>query len=536
MTPLQIMGQHFWALIPALTAIVLALITKEVYISLFLGIFVGAMINAGGNPIEALKVLFETMANAMGPDTEVTESGDIAVTGAGNAGIFIFICLLGILVALMSKAGGAKAFGRWVHTHIKSRRGALLATTGLGCMMFMDDYFNRLTVGSIMAPVNDQFRISRAKSTFIVGSISVSICILVPVSSWASAISSNIAEAHLEISAFNTYVQTIGANFYPIFLLLFLFATSILGINMFGMLKHERTAIETGDLLCGLTPSRSDEEIESNPRGTLWDLILPIAVLVASCCVFLLIKKNGEAIFDTNTALCMGACIALMFCLVLYLPRKLMTLKDYTGCFGTGFKSIADVILILALAWTLTGICHSLSLNEFVGAFAECLGNFKSLLPAIFFLAAMGCAFATGTSWGTFGIMVPIVAPMGMAIGYDLMVLTISAVLSGAVFGDQVSPISDATILSAAACRSNHLGYVKAQLPNALLIAAIAFVCFLVSGLSGRIWLGWIVGIVLFAALITTAYFIQKKNGTLAGDLYKKAMAQEQPDILSEEN
>ena len=519
----QIMAQHFWSLVPAITAIVLALVTKEVYISLFLGVFVGGMISAHGNPIRALEQIFHIMADSMGP--EINEAG--AVVGAGNAGILIFILELGILVAMMNKAGGAKAFGNWVHTHVKSRKGALLATTGLGCLIFMDDYFNRLAVGSIMQPINDKYRISRAKSAFLVGSISVSICILIPVSSWASAISGYIGEGLGEsYDSFSVYIQTIGSNFYPILMLLFLVATSALGIDMFGLYKHEHAAITTGDLLCGMEATRTDEEIEFSNKGKVIDLVLPILVLVGSCCTLLLITDaNGVNYFATNTALAMGGCIAVIFCLILYLPRRLMTLKEYTGCFGTGFKSIADVFIILVFAWALTGVCEALELSKFVTAFATWMGDADKLLPAIFFVAAMGTAFSTGTSWGTFGIMVPIVAPMGAAIGYDLMVLTIAAVLSGSVFGDQVSPISDATILSAAACKSNHLGYVKAQMPNALLVAAIAFMSFLVAGLTSLIWLGWIVAAVLFVAFIATAYFLQKKNGKLIDPLYKQAMA-----------
>lgn len=524
------MGQYFWALIPALTAIILALITKEVYISLFLGIFVGAMFLAGGNPINALVELFQIMAGSMGPSTEVID-GETVITGAGNAGILIFILELGILVALMNKAGGAQAFGNWVHRHIKSRKGALLTTTGLGCCIFMDDYFNRLTVGSIMQPINDKYRISRAKTAFLVGSISVSVCILVPISSWASAIAGNIGEGMNASSseAFSVYMQTIACNFYPILMLLFLVMTSLLGIDMFGLFKHEHRAITTGDLTGGLEISRTEELSDYSPKGKVIDLILPILILIGSCCTFLLLKKDGQAMFDTNTSLAMGGCLAVMSCLPLYLPRKLMRLKEYTNCFGTGFKSIADVFIILVFAWTLTGVCNAMHLSDFVTAFAVWMGGMKSLLPAIFFLAAMGTAFATGTSWGTFGIMVPIVVPMGSMVGSSTMVLTIAAVLSGSVFGDQVSPISDATILSAASCKSNHLGYVKAQLPNALMIAAITFVTFLISGLTGFIWLGWIIALTLFAALIVALYLIQKKRGCLVDKLYKLQMEQTPP-------
>lgn len=525
----QYMGENFWALLPALAAIVLALLTKEVYISLFLGIFVGGMFLAHGNPINALVRLFEIMAGAIGPSTEVS-NGEVVVTGAGNAGILIFILELGILVALMNKAGGAKAFGNWVHSHIKSRKGALLATTGLGCALFMDDYFNRLTNGSIMQPVNDNYRISRAKTAFLVGSISVSVCILVPISSWASAIAGNIGEGMNATSAeaFGYYVKTIFCNFYPILMLLFLVVTSLLGIDLFGLYKHESRAITTGDLTGGLEVSKSDEEITFSPKGRVFDLLIPIAALIASCCTFLLLKtSDGQAMFDTNTSLAMGGCIAIILCLPLYLPRKLMTLKEYTSCFTTGFKSIADVIIILAFAWTLTGVCEEMNLKDFVTAFAYWMGDLDKLLPAIFFLAAMGVAFSTGTSWGTFGIMVPIVVPMSGIMGNEILILTISAVLSGSVFGDQVSPISDATILSAAAAKSNHLGYVKAQLPNALLIAAITFITFLVAGLTKQIWVGWIVALVLFAGLITAAYFIQRKHGRLTDKLYKETLMKE---------
>lgn len=512
----QIMGQYFWALVPAVVAIILALITKEVYISLFCGIFVGGMIYAQGNPLEAFGHIFNTMSQAMGPSY-----GEGGFEGGGNAGILIFIVELGILVALMNKAGGAQAFGNWVHSHVKSRKGALLATTGLGCMLFIDDYFNRLAVGSIMQPINDKYRISRAKTTFIVGSISVTICILIPVSSWASAIAGNIGGNN----AFGTYVETIYQNFYPILLIAFLIVTSALGIDMFGLFRHEKTAIETGDLTGGLEISCSDENIEYCKRGRVFDLILPIVVLVASCCCLLLIKRpDGSNLFATETVLPMGGCISIIFCLILYLPRKLMKLKEFTGCFPIGFKSVADVIIIVIFAWTLKGISDSLSIDLFVRGFATVLGDAVSILPALFFLVAMGIAFAIGTSWGTFGIMIPVVVAMGLE--HSIMVLTIAAVLSGSVFGDGVSPISDATILSAGACKCNHMGYVKAQMPNALLIAAISFISFLVSGFVS-VWLGWIIAAVLFTGLIITLYFVQKKNGRLTDKMYKTAMATE---------
>ena len=523
---LQNMGQYFWALLPTVVAIILALVTKEVYISLFLGIFVGAMFLGNGNPITALAELFNLMAGALGPSTAVVD-GQTVITGAGNAGILIFVLELGILVSLMAKAGGSKAFGDKVFNRIKSRKGAMLATAGFGCVLFMDDYFNRLTVGPIMQPLNDKYKISRAKTAFIVGSVSAAVCILAPISSWASAIAGSIGEGLKTTSteAFGYYVKTIFCNFYPILLLLYVIATTVLGIDLFGLFKHEKHAIETGDVTGGLETANSEEVIKSSSKGAIWDLIVPLAVLIASCCTLLLLKKDGEAMFDTNTALAMGGCIAIFACIILYLPRKLMTLKEFTGCFGTGFKSVAEVIIILAFAWTLASVCEAMHLSEFVTAFAYWMGDAKSLLPAIFFIVSMGTAFATGTSWGTFGIMVPIVVPMGQQIGPEMMILTIAAVLSGSVFGDHVSPISDATILSAASCKCNHLGYVKAQFPNALMVALITFITFLVSGLTGLIWLGWIVAVVLLTALIVTAYFIQRKKGRLTDKLYKESVA-----------
>lgn len=538
---LQNMGQYFWALLPTIVAIVLALITKEVYISLFIGIFTGAMFLGKGNPITALVELFNSMAGAVGPDTAI-EGEEVVITGAGNAGILIFVIELGILVMLMQKAGGAQAFGDKVFSRIKSRKGAMLATTAFGCCMFADDYFNRLSVGPIMQPLNDKYRISRVKTTFIVGSVSVSVCILAPISSWASAIAGYIgADSSISSTeAFGYYLQTIFCNFYPILLLIFLVATTVLGIDLFGLYKHEKRAIITGDLTGGLEMPQLEEIHRSGKKGTIWDLIVPIAVLIASCCTLLLLKKDGEAMFDTNTSLAIGGCLAIIVCVILYLPRRLMTLKEYTGCFASGFKSIADVIIILAFAWTLSSICKQMNLAEFVAAFAYWMGDAKSLLPAIFFLASMGTAFATGTSWGTFGIMVPIVVPMGQQIGTEMMILAIAAVLSGAVFGDHVSPISDATILSAASCRCNHLGYVKAQMPNALLIAGIALITYLVAGLTGLIWVGWIVAVILLTALVVTAYFIQRKKGRLTDKLYKETLAgeaqtaQESPSVEEE--
>lgn len=482
----------FWALVPTLVAVVFALITKEVFISLFVGIFTGAMLIAGGNPITALSELFGIMAAKTGPDVAFGDGGNAQIVGLGNAGILIFIIELGIIVALMNKSGGTAAFGKMITRRVKSDKSALLTTTALGCIIFMDDYFNRLAIGSIMRPVADKYDISRVKLAYIIGSVSVSICILIPISSWASAITGNIGEGLTDSKgAFDIYLNTLLCNFYPILTLLFLFISPLLGIDLF----KKRIAVANTD---------SQVEIPES-KGRAIDLIFPIAVLIILSIVFMTTSYASE------TILVMSGAITILLCFALYLPRKVMTVKEFTDCLSSGFKSIADVVIILVFAWTLTGVCEKLDVGTFVQSLTAGMGQAQTLLPAILFVAAMGTAFSTGTAWGTFGMLVPLTVPMFEAYS-TLQILSIAAVLSGSVFGNQVSPISDSTLLASKVCMCDHMTLIKAQLPGALLIASIAFCGFLVAGVTSLIWLGWIVAITLFATLVLVTYLKKRPH------------------------
>ncbi|MBR2970311.1 MAG: Na+/H+ antiporter NhaC family protein [Clostridia bacterium] len=487
------MAGTFWAVVPTLIAVVFALITKEVFVSLFLGIVAGAMFIANGNPIEAFDALFNVMANKMGADV-IADGDGTKIVGLGNAGILIFILELGILVALMNKSGGTTSFGSLVMSKIKSRKGALLATTSLGSFIFMDDYFNRLAVGTVMRPVTDKYNISRTRLAYIIGSVSVSICILVPISSWAGAITGNISEGIGEgYDAFGLYLRTLLCNFYPILTLLFLFIGSAFDLVPFGMRKFAYTP-------SGEAPTCTPYV---NEKGKPFDLLLPILVLIALSIVLMLVSP-----YSSETSLVLSGAFTIIFCLLLYLPRKVLSLKDFTDCFTDGFKSVVDVMIILVFAWTLTGVCERLDVASFIRGLTSDMGSAQSLLPAILFVVSMGTAFATGTAWGTFGLIVPLTVPMFDAFS-TLQILSIAAVLSGSVFGNQVSPISDSTLLASNVCECEHITFIKAQLPGALLIAAIAFCSFLISGISQLIWLGWVVAAVMFVTLLI---FTARKN------------------------
>lgn len=476
------MAGTFWAIVPTLIAVIMAIITKEVFISLFVGLLAGVLIISGGNPISAFNELFSIMVKKMGADYELSND-KLTILGLGNAGVIIFILELGIIVALMNRSGGTKAFGRSIMRHIKSQKGALLSTTGLGCMIFMDDYFNRLAIGSIMRPVADKYGISRIKLAYIIGSVSISICILIPISSWASAITGNIGEGMPQGNAFNLYLNTLLCNFYPILTLAFLFLSPLLGIEPVGM-KNFQTSF-----------TQQCENV-TNDKGKVYDLVLPISTLVASSIGLMLFTS-----YSSETALVMSGAFTILLCFILYVPRKIMSPKQFTSCLKEGFKSVGDVMLILVFAWTLTGVCERLDVASLIRNLTADMGSAQTLLPALLFVAAMGTAFSIGTAWGTFGLLVPIAVPMFDAFS-TLQILSIAAVLSGSVFGNQVSPISDSTILASNVCECDHIKFVKAQLPNAMIIAAIAFCGFLLSGLTQKIWSGWVVVSVLFVGLL----------------------------------
>lgn len=476
----------FWALVPTLIAVIFALITKEVFISLLMGIIAGSMFIAGGNPVEAFNELFGVMAHKMGADIFV--SGEAAhISGLGNAGILIFILELGIIVVLMNKSGGTQSFGKLIASKIHSRKGALLSTTTLGCMIFMDDYFNRLAVGTIMRPVTDKYRISRIKLAYIIGSVSVSVCILVPISSWAGAITGNIGESIGDgFDAFSIYLDTLLCNFYPILTLLFLFISSAFDFSPFGMKKY--AVIAENDEPAAPT--------SQNEKGKSIDLLAPIALLVAFSIILMLVSP-----YSSETSLVLSGAFTILFCVILYLPRKIMTLKEFTACITEGFKSVVDVMIILVFAWTLTGICERLDVATFISNLTSNMGEAQALMPCILFVVSMATSFSTGTAWGTFGLIVPLTVPMFDAYS-TMQILSIAAVLSGSVFGNQVSPISDSTLLASSVCECDHIPFIKAQLPGALLIATISLCAFLISGITQQIWLGWVISVAMFVPLL----------------------------------
>ncbi len=467
----------FWALIPPIIAIVLALITKEVYSSLIIGIVAGGFIFAGGN--------FETAINHVLFDGFVSSLSD-----SYNMGIIIFLVLLGAMVAMMNKAGGSAAFGRWASKHIKSRVGAQLATIVLGCLIFIDDYFNCLTVGSVMRPVCDENKVSRAKLSYLIDATAAPVCIIAPISSWAAAVAgfANAAGAENGIALF---VRAIPYNFYALFTILMMLIIAFGKFDYGPMKRHEFNAIENGDLFTEGDRVVNDD-VDANPKGKVLDLVLPVVVLII-CCVFGMIYSGGffegtgfiESFSnsDASVGLVIGSAIAIVFTIVYLLCRRVISFKDAMISLPEGFKAMVPAILILTCAWTLKAMTDSLGAKIFISQLVEgSAGTLQAFLPAIIFAIAVGLSFATGTSWGTFGILIPIVLSVFDA-SNPLMIVSISACMAGAVCGDHCSPISDTTIMASAGAQSNHINHVSTQLPYALTVAGISFVTYIISGL-----------------------------------------------------
>ena len=471
----------FFSLLPPVIAIVLALNTKEVYTSLLVGIATGALLYANGNLELAINTLFFQ-----------EEGGMIAkLSDSSNVGILVFLVMLGILVALMNKAGGSAAFGRWASTHIHTRAGAQLATLVLGILIFVDDYFNCLTVGSVMRPVTDQQKVSRAKLAYLIDSTAAPICIIAPVSSWAAAVTSSVPEGS-GINGFTMFLRTIPYNYYALLTVVMSLFLIFTGTNFGSMKVHEDNAL-AGDLFT--TPDRpygNDVEDGAVAGGHVVDLIAPVLVLIAAC-IFGMIYTGGffdgvdfvTAFADCNASagLVMGSSIALLFTFVFYRVRQVMTFQDFAACIPEGFKAMVSPMLILSLAWTLSGMTGLLGAKYYV---ADLLGGsaaaLQYLLPVIIFLVAVFLAFATGTSWGTFSILIPIVChafPEG-----EMLVVSIAACLSGAVCGDHCSPISDTTIMASAGAHCSHVNHVSTQLPYAITVACCSAVCYLITGVA----------------------------------------------------
>ena len=471
----------FFSLLPPVIAIVLALNTKEVYTSLLVGIASGALLYANGNLELALNTLFFNEDGGM-----ITKLSD-----SGNVGILAFLVMLGILVALMNKAGGSAAFGRWASTHIHSRAGAQFATLLLGVLIFVDDYFNCLTVGSVMRPVTDRHKVSRAKLAYLIDSTAAPICIIAPVSSWAAAVTSSVP-AGSGINGFTMFLRTIPYNYYAVLTVVMSLFLIFTGAE-FGSMKLNEDNAKNGDLFTTADRPYGDDVDDGNDtNGHVIDLIAPVLVLIAAC-IFGMVYTGGffegvdfiTAFADCNASagLVLGSSIALLFTFVFYRVRSVMTFQDFAACIPEGFKAMVSPMLILSLAWTLSGMTGLLGAKYYV---ANLLGNsaaaLQYLLPVIIFLVAVFLAFATGTSWGTFSILIPIVCqafPDG-----EMLVVSIAACLSGAVCGDHCSPISDTTIMASAGAHCSHVNHVSTQLPYAITAAACSAVCYVITGLA----------------------------------------------------
>ncbi len=496
----------FWSLVPPVIAILLALITKEVYSSLFIGILAGGLIYSGFN-------LETTMVH-------VFSDGFVSsVADSYNVGILIFLVLLGALVAMMNKAGGSAAFGKWAAKHIKTRVGAQLATVALGVLIFIDDYFNCLTVGSVMRPVTDKNNISRAKLAYLIDATAAPVCIIAPISSWAAAVA-GFAQGSGAKSGISLFISAIPYNFYALLTILMMIAIAIFKIDYGPMKKHETNA-ENGDIFTSKI-QKTVEEMSQNEKGRVCDLVVPVVFLIIAC-VFGMIYSGGffdsesgqylnfVSAFsqsDASVGLVYGSFIALIFAVIFYLCRRVFSFKECMECIPEGFKAMVPAIMILVCAWTLKAMTDSLGAKIFISQIVESgAGALMSFLPAIIFLIAVGLSFATGTSWGTFGILIPIVLSVFGAEDGNITIVAISACMAGAVCGDHCSPISDTTIMASAGAQCDHINHVSTQLPYAITVAAITFVCYIISGFVSN----WIIVLPIGIVLTIATLFVIKK-------------------------
>ena len=505
----------FWALLPPLIAIALALITKEVYSSLFIGILVGGLLWSGFS--------FE------GTMTHVLSDGFVgSLADSYNVGILLFLVILGALVVMMNKAGGSAAFGRWAAEHIKSRVGAQIATVLLGILIFIDDYFNCLTVGSVMRPVTDKQNVSRAKLAYLIDATAAPICIIAPVSSWAAAVA-GFADGS-GMNGFELFIRAIPYNLYALLTIAMMFAITIMKFDFGPMKKHEDNA-KNGDIFSNEKLKEVADSMEGNPRGRVCDLIAPIAVLIVACVLGMIYSGGfftaGEEGFrnfvtafsnsDASVGLVYGSFAALIFTVIYLMCRRVLSFKSCMESIPEGFKSMVPAIMILTCAWTLKSMTDSLGAAQFIHDVVEhSAGALQSFLPAIIFLIAVGLSFATGTSWGTFGILIPIVINVFGFNSGEITIIAISACMAGAVCGDHCSPISDTTIMASAGAQCNHLVHVSTQLPYALFIAGVSFVGYIVAGFVRNVYITLIVSFVLLALALAAAYFIDGRNKSRA--------------------
>ncbi len=476
------------SLLPPVMAIILALITKEVYSSLFVGIISGALLYANGN----LELMLNTMLFFNGEEGGgmVTKLSD-----SWNVGIIVFLVVLGIMVALMNKVGGSAAFGRWASEHITSRVGVQLATMALGVLIFVDDYFNCLTVGSVMRPVTDRQKISRAKLAYLIDATAAPVCIIAPVSSWAAAVTSSVPEGS-DINGFAMFLHTIPYNLYALTTLIMIIYITVTKLD-YGPMKLHETNAKNGDLFTTAARPYGDENDENtNPNGAVIDLVFPVAVLIVCAIIGMIYTGgffSGESFVDAfagadaSMGLVLGSMVTLVITFVFFMTRGVLTFSEFMECVPEGFKAMVAPILILTLAWTLSGMTGLLGAKYYVhDLVAASAGALKMFLPALIFVVAIFLAFSTGTSWGTFAILIPIVCHVfGSGDTYEMLVISIAACLSGAVCGDHCSPISDTTIMASAGAHSDHVNHVSTQLPYAMTAAAVSAVGYVLAGALG---------------------------------------------------
>ena len=494
-----------WSLVPPVVAIVLALFTKEVYSSLFVGILIGGAFWSGFKPEATILHVFQ--------------DGVVGVlTDSYNMGILVFLVILGVMVCMMNKAGGSAAFGRWAKEHIKTRAGAQLATIALGVLIFIDDYFNCLTVGSVMRPVTDSHNVSRAKLAYLIDATAAPICIIAPISSWAAAVTGFVKGE----DGFSIFIRAIPYNYYAI-LTIIMMVTLVLAKEDYGPMKaHEKNAIE-GDLFTtGDRPFENATENAIYNKGKVIDLVFPILSLIV-CCVIGMIYSGGffsgtgfvEAFSgsDASVGLMLGSFFAMVITIVFYAVRKVLRFSDSMACIPEGFKAMVPAILILTFAWTLKAMTDSLGAAPFVASVMNsAAGGLMNLLPAIIFLVGCFLAFATGTSWGTFGILIPIVVAVFQGTNETMMIISISACMAGAVCGDHCSPISDTTIMASAGAQCNHVNHVSTQLPYAMTVAAVSCITYVIAGILQNAVICLVIGIALQIGVLLAIKAITKDH------------------------
>jgi Na+/H+ antiporter NhaC len=500
----------FWALVPAIVAIALALITKEVYSSLFIGIVIGGIFYA-----------IDAASGFTGFFTHIFNDGMIAqLSDSWNVGILVFLVVLGIMVALMNKAGGSQAFGIWAKKHIKSKVGVQCATVLLGILIFIDDYFNCLTVGSVMKPVSDKFGVSKEKLSYLIDATAAPICIIAPISSWAAAVAGFVSEGE---NGFTLFCSAIPFNFYALLTIVMMLSMIFMKFEFGEMSKYEK-AVQFMDTV--VTEDDEDEEVS---KGKVIDLVMPIALLIIFCVIGMIYTGgffdaesgnhlniiNSFADCDASVGLVLGSFAAFIITVILYLCRKIISFKDCMACVPDGFKAMVPAILILTLAWTLKAMTDSLGAADYVaGLVAGSAEGFKFFLPAIIFIIGCFLAFATGTSWGTFGILIPICIAI-FPVGNPLRIISISACMAGAVCGDHCSPISDTTIMASAGAQCDHVKHVATQIPYALSVAVISFIAYIVAGFTQGLGLvasaliSWAVALVILFGFL---FFMKSKQ------------------------